>query len=299
MFQPSAATDSVPNQFRVLEPFRARDWLRLALVSAACAAIFRYLSGLLGWPVFPGFSGSLLVGPGSAAGIVAAVVAMLACVAIASLLVGHLEFEAGFFTACIGLTALAIRGGTAGALLRSAGKPQVYQVELLETLMLLGLAGLGWQLLSVLSKSSRLPPEAADMHSIAKPTLAIQSVAAVIQAIVTGLIMFLLARSDSHKQVIASVALASLLGSIAAHQTFPVRPSVPFWMGPFLTGIAGYAWAIAAPGHWGIGKPANPLAAATPLHYASVGAAGAILGYWASRQWRATPYDHESPDETL
>src|SRR5260370_41856893 len=105
MFQSSIATDSPPSQLRVIEPFRARDWLRLAIVSAGCAVTFRYLSGLLGWPVFPGFSGSLLTGPGSAAGIAAAVVAMLACVAIASLLVGHLEFEAGFLTSCIGLTA--------------------------------------------------------------------------------------------------------------------------------------------------------------------------------------------------
>ena len=299
MFQRTVARDAAPLKSRGQHAFGAPQWLALAGVAALCAMIFSYVARMLGWPEFPGSCGSILAGALPAGGIATAVVAMFLCIILATLLLGRLEYEIGLFAACIGLAALAVRGGTAGALLRTAGHPQVYRIELFETVLLLVVTGLGWQLLSLLSKFGWLAPEMTEPAGDGKGVLPRQIMAALVQAIVTGLLMFLLARSNNMKQVMAAVAIASVLGSIAAHQSFPVRPSVPFWVGPFLTGIAGYGWAVASPGQWAIGLPANPLAAATPLQYASVGTAGAIMGYWASRQWRAGANESESSNSTL
>ena len=87
----------------------------------------------------------------------------------------------------------------------------------------------------------------------------------------------------------AAVALGSLLGTVVAHQCFPVRPSRSrSGSGHSSLAIIGYTWAIVRPmPAWRIGSTGEPPGqrrsrSITP----ALGVAGAILGYWISRQWR-------------
>ena len=267
------------------------------MISAGCVSLFLVLSRMMGWPVFVRAEASLLASASPLAGVAAVGVGMLAAVILGSLLLGRLRYEAGLFAACIGLAAMAARGGTVGALLRTVGRPQVYLTMLMEAVMLLGLLGLAWQGLALLARRGWLPPEPLPGENELPGTLAQKIMATLLQATITGVLLLLLARADNKKQVMAAVGISAMLASIGAYQAFPVRPSVWFWVGPFLTGIAGYAWAMRSPGQWILGLPANALAMASPLDYASLGTAGAIFGYWVSRQWREAVVEMELPEE--
>ncbi len=282
---------------KFLEAFSNTQLFCLGLTGVGSVALFLILTRVLGWPVYLRLEASLLAGASPLAGIAAVAVGMMAAVVLGSALLGRLRYEAGLFTACIGLAALASRGGTVGALLRSVGRPQVYMTLSMETLMLLGLMGLAWQGLALLARRGWVRPEPLPAENELRGSLVQKIMATLIQAILTGLLIALLAQGDHKKQVMASVLIASMLGTIGAHQAFPVRPSAAFWAGPFLTGIAGYAWAVRSPGQWMIGMPANGLAMASPLDYASLGTAGAIYGYWTSRRWREGPVEMELPEE--
>jgi hypothetical protein len=277
--------------------FRNRHRVYLAAVAALCVGVSQLTSRLLHWPVYLRCEGSILASASPVLGVASVAVALLLSTIAGTLLVGRLRYEAGLFAACIGLGALSGRGGTVSAALRTAGHPQVYLAMLMETVMLLGIIGLMWQLLGAMSRRGWLPPEPPGTEDESTGNLVQPVMACAIQVIVTGLLVILLAQTDSKKQVMAAVVVASLCGAIAAHQTIPVRPSVALWIGPFIVGIFGYAWALKSPGRWAIGAPANALAAATPLDYASVGVAGAIFGYWVSRQWRQGPPPPELPED--
>jgi hypothetical protein len=284
---------------RIWNAFNHRERFFLAAVSGGCVALFLLLSHLMGWPIYPKQEASLLASASPVTGIAVVGVGLILSVLAASLLLGHLRYEAGLFAACIGLAGLAARGGPVGSLLRAAGRPQVYLAMLMETVMLLGMMGLAWTQLALLRRSGWLAPDPRDPDNELAATPVTRVLAALAQAVVTGMLVMLLARSDNQKQAMAAVALASLIGSIVAHQAFPVRPSGAFWVGPFLVAMIGYAWAIKSPGSWEIGTPANALAAASPLHYASLGTAGGIFGYWVSRQWREAEVEPTLPADAL
>src|SRR4051812_45318233 len=215
---------------------------------------FHATAAWLQWPREPGFSGSLLASIHPAAGLAAMGVGVVACLALGSLVLGRSRYEAGLFTAACGLAVLASRGGTVGNVLRTVNRPELYTTFLFEAVMLLGVITLAWLALSAFGligwarRDLTAPPGA--LHFIT---------ALVIQTAVTALLVFLLARSDVNKQALTAVFLAALLAALAAHQTVPVSTSVPFWAGTLLAGIGGFAWAIARPGRWQIGIPANDL----------------------------------------
>lgn len=278
---------------RPWENFTNLDRIYLALVCGGCLALFYAVGPMLKWPTFLGCEASLLASSAPAAGAMAVVAGLVLCTVVATLLAGRLRYEAGFFAASVGLAAMANRGGTVGALLRSAGGPHVYRSMLLESIGLLGLLSLAWQLLALLSQRGWLAPDTRLGSHDLPPSAGRYFLASALQAVVSGLLLLLLIQADNQKQVMASVFIASLAGGLVAHQSMPVRPSVPYWTGPFLVAIAGYTCAMRSPGHWAIGSPANALAAVSPLAYSSVGTAGAIYGYWISRQWLEA--DQEAP----
>jgi hypothetical protein len=283
----------VPQPTRVFQSFSFSQWLRLSLVMAACVVVTWFAARLLGWPTFLRREASVLASTSPMMGIAAAVVSLGICIPLGTLLAGKLRFDAGMFVAAIGLAALAARGGPVSGALRETANPRLYLTLCLESVMFVGLLGLGWQWLGVLGRWGWVELEAPDAEGARRPAFAQQVMASLVQATVTALLILLLAQSDAKKQIMAAVAVGSLLGGIAAHQTFAVAPSAPFWVGPSLTAIAGYVWALKAPGRWAIGIPANALASASPLDYASLGTAGAILGYWISRVWRQAPVEME------
>ena len=271
---------------REWRPFDNLDRLYLAATSACCVALSYGISHLLGWPTFLKHEAGFLAGASPIQGMVAVLLAMFLCVLPATLLLGKLRYDAGLFSACIGLAALSNRGGTIAMQLRSAGRSSIYITLSIETILLLGVLVVAWQLLSLLTRRGWLAPEPPALEGEEAFDFTQALIATLIQAAISAILLMVLVQADNKKQVMASVLVASLIGALAAHQVSPLRVSVPYWIGPFIVALIGYLWAIKSPGHWQIGTPANPLAAASPLDYASLGTAGAIFGYWISRQWR-------------
>lgn len=99
-------------------------------------------------------------------------------------------------------------------------------------------------------------------------------------------------RSSDRGQVAFALAGSFLLGALASHQVFPVRFSLPFWLGPILMALGVY---VLAPDPTVLGAgPAwfnelmvassMPLRAALPMDWLSLGGGGAVAGYWISRR---------------
>ena len=269
---------------RVWESFDNLERLWLAAICAGCAGVFYLLASVLRWPVFPGSEVSLLASTSPVAGFAAVMVGMLLCIVSATWLAGRMRYEAGLFAAGIGLAWLANRGGTVGALLRTAGRPQVYRTLVLESVLLLGILSLAWQLLALMRRRGSLAAEPALPAKAASGSLN-PFAATLVQVIAMALLMLLLTRSDNKKQVMCALVAASLVASVGADQMFPTSSAAAAIVAPFVVAIAGYAWAVRSPGQWIIGIPANALANAAPLDYASLGVASSIFGHWVSRQW--------------
>jgi hypothetical protein len=100
--------------------------------------------------------------------------------------------------------------------------------------------------------------------------------------------MMFLCQSEAKNQALASVGIASFLGTIIAYKYAPVRPSIWFWSGPLIIGLLGYILAaMGQDANLAIGSPIGTfasLARPLPIDYASVGPAGAILAYWMMRK---------------
>jgi hypothetical protein len=129
----------------------------------------------------------------------------------------------------------------------------------------------------------------------AQPPLSTRIGALATHFLATTLILSLLCQSDAKNQAFASVGFASLCGTLLAYPSFPCRPSFWFWISPLAVGVLGYA--LAAAGQDGSLATASPqgffagLSRPLPLDYASVGPAGAIIGYWMMHK-------HPSPQES-
>jgi hypothetical protein len=104
----------------------------------------------------------------------------------------------------------------------------------------------------------------------------------------TATLLLLLCRSDNRVQCMAAVFVASLLASMIAVMTATTRPSVWYWISPMFVGLLGYLVGSFSPDSLAIGQAGGyfaPLARPLPIHYASTGVAGAMLGYWFARSW--------------
>ena len=110
--------------------------------------------------------------------------------------------------------------------------------------------------------------------------------ATISQTVITAVIIMILCQSETKNQCLASVGIASMLGSIMAYKYAATRPSFWYWAGPLLAGFVGYALAaLGQDANLNIGSPTGLFAALArplPVDYASVGVAGAIFGYWVS-----------------
>jgi len=176
----------------------------------------------------------------------------------------------------------------------------------LELLVLGGLLGAAWAGLVLLHRRGRLLGDALrdglkdQPHPTGERVLALAT-----QAGATAVVVLLLVRVDDKKQVLASVSIASFVGTLMAYAVSPVRPSIWYWAGPIVVGFLGYLAAYVSfgtvdPVVWKSGTGGGifaPLARPLPLDYASVGTAAAIAGYWTSRQWhRAKELEKEAQE---
>ena len=269
---------------------------RILLLVACCVCFILVLwaSRLFAIPDDGAFSASLLQQPTPLLAILVCGVVFLGCVLIGSAIAGRGRFDAGLFAACAGLTAISARGGTMGDALRLAGntdRPTVFLAFAGELILLFALLAAGWWVQWLLQRRGLLHIDPRrDGVDDGRESLGHKISAAVMQALVMGCLMLVLAQSPAKQQALAAVALAAFGGSaISYYFLYPTSPSVWYWTGPLLVGLVGYLYAfISPPPAWAIGyltSALSPLARPMPLDYASAGVAGAILGYWLSRRW--------------
>jgi hypothetical protein len=107
------------------------------------------------------------------------------------------------------------------------------------------------------------------------------------QVALIGLIVLVLTATADKAQVLASVLIASVIGTGLAEHYFKGEKVAPWlWAGPFIVGALGYllTWmtgdAAVATETGRLTGTFAPLARPLPLDYASFGTAGALLGYW-------------------
>jgi hypothetical protein len=252
---------------------------RIALTVAAAAAciIFDVAARQFGLPVLPGFDGSVLAQPSPIVDLFIILVALAVATLVGTIIARAVHFEAGLFAAAFGLMLLSLRCGTMQSVLFEAnGSQNVYWRLILETIILGAfLVGL-WFLLCKFSGPVRIPADNSNLSSSFTATVA--------QVVATGIIMMFLCQSEAKNQCLASIGIASWIGAMVAYKYSPTHPSIWYWIGPLLVGIIGFALAaLGQDTNLEIGAPTGAFAALArplPLDYASVGVAGAILGYW-------------------
>lgn len=264
---------------------RARFLLSLAAVIAFL--LFWYLGHAFHIPFDRNYDDSLLLQPSAATAFVVVIFGLALSVVIGTVIAGPIRYDAGLCTAGLGLLALSVRGGAMRYVLFAHPGAETY-LSLMSELILLFLLFVAMAFFQKFFHTFGWLREDALRDGLLdlEHTLAEKLQAGGVQIAVTGILVYFLAATDQKFQVIAAIGIASFLGAVVAHSIYPVRPSAWFWVGPFAVGAAGYAWAWSQGGDYVIGSPANPLARALPLDYASVGPAASIIGYWMSRRWR-------------
>lgn len=267
----------------------------LAIACTVCALLFWFAGRWFGIPQHEGYEVSLALQPAAASDLLLTGVVLFLATTIATAIAGSVRFDAGLFGAAVGLAALSARGGPMRYVTQAAGGPNVFYAMAAELLILAAMLGLAWFGLWLLYRQGRLTGDALrdglkdQPHSMTDRLLALGT-----QAGATAVLVLLLARTDEKKQVLAAVCAASFLATLLAYTVSPARPSVWFWAGPVVVGVIGYlaasfAWDSTPTAAWKSGQLGGllaPLARPLPLDYASLGTAGAIMGYWTSRQWQ-------------
>jgi hypothetical protein len=223
-------------------------------------------------------------------------VALLAAVLLSTLIAGTIRFDAGLFCATAGMSALSMRSGRMGDVLRESAQspsPVIFVHLALELVALYALVAVAWSMLWGLHTNGYLKAdEFRDGVEDTDEPIIFKASALAMQVGVMAVCMMLLAQTDMKAQVIASVAVSAFVGACAAYYMYPISPSPWLWIGPMIVGAMGYvlmyfkhdpsdtAWKVGQLTSW-----TAPLARPLPLDYATAGPAGAILGYWMSRRW--------------
>ncbi|HEX4053601.1 MAG TPA: hypothetical protein VHX86_04990 [Tepidisphaeraceae bacterium] len=258
----------------------------LFVAAAVGCVIFTFGSRWFGIPVVPGFDGSILEQPNPVVAFFAIAVLLVIALLVGTALAGAVRFEAGLFAATCGLAAISVRCGTMqSVLLETGGNDSVYVGMTVHLLIFAAfIVGL-WALLWVLGRANSAAPGEADLTESAFVN---RCTAGITQIIATAVFIMFLCQTEAKNQALASVAIASFLGAVIAYKYSPVRPSIWYWSGPLIVGLIGYILAaMGQDANLAIGSPTGTFAALArplPIDYASVGTAGAILGYWVLRK---------------
>jgi hypothetical protein len=258
-----------------------------AIGIAIGAGLFWSVSRWMRVPDEPRFHGSLLQPPASIGGLIAMLLLLAVATLIGNLLLGRRWFLGGLFVATSSLAAIAIRGGpTSQVLLRAASSGSgrnVFFVLLVELLILIGAVAALWNWLWL-----RQPSPAQRLKKIDEVSKdeGRSTGAAILAQVGSTCIILLMALAETgvKKQVLTSVFLASLTGTAIA-QSFFARADTGrwYWIGPAAAGVIGYILAFMQPAGLEIGHLSGffgALSRPLPLDYASLGCAGALLGYW-------------------
>jgi hypothetical protein len=272
----------------------SNPWSRWIVLGVAVLmyVVFSWVGGRVGIAKVNGFNGSLLASPGPFMNWIATAVLVAGGVAVGTILAGGVRPDAGLFAAAIGLLALSNRGRPVYAILHDTGGNRgAYLLMVLELVLLYVLLGVCWFVLYSMRTSGRLRHDAhhdgladVELPAGAGWTATITHVA------IMAIVVLLLAQSEDKKQVILAIGIGSFAGAFFPYSQHGARPSVWYWAAPLGLGVFGYlaAW-FSPPTGIEVGRPGlaggflAALARPLPLDYASVGTAGALLGYWMRR----------------
>jgi hypothetical protein len=249
----------------------------LTIAAAAACLIFAVGSKEFSLPILPGFDGSILAQPAPLVVLFLVAVMLAASALVGTIIARIVHFEAGLFSAAFGLMVLSLRCGTIQSVLFESNGSQTVYLRLILELLILGAFLVGiWSLLCRFNTPAKTIPEDSNLLNNLTATAA--------QTAATAVLIMVLCQSESKNQCLASVGVASVVGSMLAYKYAPTRRSIFYWIGPLLAGIIGYALAsLGQDANLIIGLPTGTfasLARPLPLDYASVGVAGAIMGYW-------------------
>jgi hypothetical protein len=300
------ASDKIMTMFGEI-PFEAagRSWsaftpFERAVViigSSLCGGVFLSTGPLLGVPREPGFNGSVLTSGAPVTGMIAIVVALSICTVIGLLVAKLIDVESGLFCCCIGLATLAIRSGPIRPVLQYADGPSVFLTLAFESVILAIFVLTVWFALRSFFKPS-IQSDGLQLvapNEITDATLSQKLMVVGVQVVVMGVCELVLIQNDPQAQAIAGMAVSAFLAVLAAYMFMSLPEGVWYWTGPAVLGFIGYLLAFLNNKDIAIGEVngwSAALARPTPLDYASVGTASALLAYWCSRRW-AQPEEAE------
>jgi hypothetical protein len=257
---------------------------RLLLWAGALLSILLfYAAGVqFGIPARPGYAASVLQQPHWFFLLPIIAIVFFVSLFLGMLFTGRIHHEGGLFCAAIGLSVLSARGGPMRYVLFEANGRGVYLLLALEIILLGVILLAAWLALRRFRAEPPLPAETVGADAPQK------YISTIMHILVMIALMTLLAQSDRKAQALASVAISSVLASLLANWFAPASPGIWFWASPLFVGLLGYVAGFFSPAGLEIGRTSGYFAALArplPLDYASLGTAGAILGYWISSRW--------------
>jgi hypothetical protein len=300
----------------------------------AAIGICGYLFYTLGWTLVsatqaPGlataalFQGSIGGGAVAALGLLAL---LIVGIAVSKAIVHPDIPHMGLYCTCLGMAALALRGGS---MQLAAGEAQVnghtgafFMGLLIESvawlLILLAADAVSLLLFSRLFKnikwlerfgSSPATPEVLRQHQTdntlinlslhapghppAQKSDVVSSLGALaVTAVLGGFLLFIFARTELKGQTLFACMLSFGLSGFAAQRWFPRTGTWAIWAGVCTASILTFAFAgqfeFPFPGHVGF-----PPARCLPIDYVAAGIPGAILGYYSGVRWQIHHLVHE------
>jgi hypothetical protein len=237
-------------------------------------------------PAYRGFNISLLRQPHPLVVVPVVLIAIGICTVVCTLIAGSVRADAGVFCTAIGLMALALRGGAMRDVLLGTSSRGVYYGLCAEIVLLFAALAVASRIARVMLGMglARLEDDfMTDQEPLDQKLIALAT-----HFCATGTLLLLLCRSDNKVQCLACTFAASFLASLIAVMSAATRPAIWYWASPMFVGLLGYIVASFSPDTLAIGQTGGyfaPLARPLPLHYASTGVGGAMLGYWVARAW--------------
>ncbi len=268
--------------------FSVGEWTRLVLGSVLCLLSCQGIANAVGLPVQPGFSGSLLCGGSPLLSILMSVLAIAASLVVGAIVAGPIGVEASVLCAMIGLAALSVRCGPITPVLQYASGRGVFLALAVELALLGAAVGGGWWLLEQMAKAAAQGfPRLAVPTEVTDATTGQKFGALGVGVGVTAACELILVQLPAGKQAMCGVVIASYLGAWAAYSYLPLAEGAWYWSAPTVVGLVGYLFAFFGNDGGATGELHGWLAALarpTPLDYASVGTAAALLGHWSNRR---------------
>ena len=217
-----------------------------------CFVIFWYSSRLIGFPQEPRHGGSLLRQPMliCIAALFTSVVLVYCLTLLTTALLASRWMFAGLAATTAGLTAWSMRGGPIREILFYAPSSTVFVTLAVELLVLGGIVGAAWLLLWRAYRESTAEAREDEKQETTEPVWTV----VLIQVLVMGLGVMVLAQTDAKKQALAAVFVSGVVSTLVAEGYRPGSGAGKwYWLAPVVIGVAGYLLNVTSSGGWASG----------------------------------------------